>query len=283
MKKYLIINADDFGLHPQVDRGIEKVCQGGVVRSLSFAVNTESFEEALRCLKRCQDVSVGIHLNITDGKPVSKNPNLDFLLDESGSFRGSHIQAALSVLSNANRIAEIKIEFEKQIKKLLDHGVKPSHLDSHGHLHLLPSLSEMIASLTRRFRIPFVRVAKEKVLFRSLHWKAWILSVLSKRAAARFGRSHVRTVNNSFSIGNSGRMTKGKLLKIIPKVGEGVTELAVHPGMDDASIAQRFKWNYSWEEELRALADWEIREAIIRHDITLINFNEIPRGVFNGF
>ena len=74
---------------------------------------------------------------------------------------------------------------------------------------------------------------------------------------------------------HGGKLTKEKLIKIIRQLDYGVTEIVVHPGYDNHMIAKRFKWNFSWHNELLALIDNGVKEEIKSRNIHLVNFHQI--------
>jgi len=278
MKRYLIVNADDFGIHNNISIGVEKAIQYGIVKSISFIVNTDAFEDSLRIIKRYKDVSIGIHLNITDGKPVSNIRGIDFLLNESGAFCGNHLKTIHSLISQINYLSNIKAEFEEQIKKLLDSGVRVSHIDSHGHIHLLPHLFKTVIELAKTFHIPFVRIPKERLFYygSSARWKNILaINLLSKLAINNLKREKLRYVDDFIGIESAGKITKKKLISLIRKINCGVTEMAVHPGENAHILSESLRWNYSWDDELLALTDDEIQEEIKHNKIYLVNFYQI--------
>ena len=282
MRRCLIVNADDFGLHRSINEGIEEACNNGIVRSVSFASNTDIFEESLSVLKRCREVSIGIHLNIIDGRPVSNGKDLGFLLDKKGNFLGNHKKVLLSVCANLKRISAIKVEFEEQIKRAQDGGLNISHLDSHCHIHLLPCLSNVVVDLVEKFKIPFVRVSRVRNFPFCFNVRGLVIGTMSHFASINFIRAGVKCVSNEFSLEKPGKITKEGLFLAIRNLSYGVTEINVHPSKSDSAISERFKWGYSWQDELAVLTDKDIREEIKRNDVALINFNEILENVGNA-
>jgi len=278
MEKYLIVNADDFGLDNNISIGVEKTIQYGIVKSISFITNASAFEDSVRIIKRYKEVSVGIHLNLTDGKPVSRGPGIDFLLNEKSAFCGDHLKTIYSVISKPSYLPVIKAEFTAQIENLLDSGLKVSHIDSHGHIHLLPQLFPAVMELAKTFHIPYVRIPKERMFYHGLPAK-WgnilAINLLAKLAVSNLKKEKLKHVNDFIGIENAGKITKEKLISLIRKISYGVTELAVHPGENISILSGSFRWNYSWDDELLALTDGTVQEEIKRNKIYLVNFSRI--------
>ena len=68
--KRLIINADDFGISKEVNEGIVKGFQEGIITSTTVMANMSEFEQAMKLAKKHSELSVGVHLNIIDGKAL---------------------------------------------------------------------------------------------------------------------------------------------------------------------------------------------------------------------
>ena len=85
--RLLIVNADDFGYCEQRNRGIVKSFQDGIVSSASLLVNAESALEAIQLSKKC-GIPLGIHLNLTEGRPIKSKTHYKSLTSEEGFLRG---------------------------------------------------------------------------------------------------------------------------------------------------------------------------------------------------
>ncbi|MBA7638588.1 Carbohydrate deacetylase [subsurface metagenome] len=251
----------------------------GVVKSVSFITNTTYFEESLAVLRRHPDISVGVHLNLTDGKPLSPPTNLRFLLNRKVTFLGSHSKVIWAVISHFTNLEHIKYEFELQIKRLLNHNINISHLDSHGYVHIIPPLFKIVSELARKFRIPFIRIPREKLSLGDYFSKWHFLGVnlLSKYIVSNLTDKQFKYTDHSFGLKDTGKLTKERLIEIIKQLSYGTTEIAVHPGYNSQTLSRMFKWNYSWYDELLALTDKEVKEEIKRNKIDLVNFCKISK------
>jgi len=277
MDKYLIVNADDFGLHPHISAGVEKTIQYGIVKSISFIVNTEAFRGSMEIIRRYPEVSIGIHLNLTDGKPVSNANKFIDLLNKNGNFRGSHLKTIYTIISHTGYLPAIKEEFEAQIRKLRENGIKITHIDSHGHIHMLPQLFTIVTELAREFRIPFVRLSDERLQFSSFSREPGILALnlLAPSAARILKKFGVKKTDYFIGMSNAGRVSLKQLSTLCLRIKHGVTELAVHPREDETVLSHNFKWGYRWDEERLALTDSSVREAAEKNHINLVNFSQI--------
>lgn len=147
----LIVNADDFGLGPGVNHGIIDGYKYGIVNSTSMMMNMDWIEHAVQLAKEHPNLRVGIHLVLTCGRPLTKNAST--LVNEHGSFK------SLSELGSKAKVSltEIEHEWSAQIERFLETGLKPSHLDSHHHIHTLKELQPVVKHLSKKFALPVRR------------------------------------------------------------------------------------------------------------------------------
>ncbi len=136
----LIVNADDFGLSRSVNRGILETHERGVVTSCTLLANGPAFEDGLKLLRETPGLGVGIHLNPLRGRPVSPAESLP-RLTRNGSF---HLKLTGLIRLPFRLIAEeLEREYRAQIEKVLDHGLRPTHLDGENR-----RLKQMYADLS---------------------------------------------------------------------------------------------------------------------------------------
>ena len=148
MIKKLIVNADDFGLSEGVCLGILKAHRDGILTSTTCMMNMENIEKYLEMTKAYPNLGLGVHLNITVGKPLTK---VSFI-DEKGNFksRDTYKNREAIVLQE-----ELYQEWKAQIEKFIKiTGHKPTHLDSHHHVHLLKSNRDVVLELAYEYDLP---------------------------------------------------------------------------------------------------------------------------------
>ena len=121
MKK-LIINADDFGMSREVNEGTKKGIEQGIITSVSVMANMPFFEDAIRFLKKHPRVSVGLHFNITEGKPLIFPKDAKNLIREDDSFY-HWPQLVTRVASKTIKRTEIEMELKRQYMELKKTGL----------------------------------------------------------------------------------------------------------------------------------------------------------------
>jgi hypothetical protein len=127
--RYLIVNADDVGLAPEVDAGILETIRACAVTSISMFVNPPHATDLAPF--RAMGVSIGLHANLTQGRPCAPASRVASLVDAHGRFFSDGCERLATF-----RLAEIAAEIEAQLARFVEIvGAGPTHIDFHKHLH----------------------------------------------------------------------------------------------------------------------------------------------------
>ena len=149
----LIINADDAGMHPAVGRAIKALAEKGMVTSASIVATGIDVETAAQL----EGVDLGIHLDILRGRPLAHWQYVNSIVDKNGSFLENPVSLFKLYAMGKVDHDQVETEWSAQIERVLDYGVKPTHLSSHKHVHAWPSLTRMAGVLAKKYGIDWVR------------------------------------------------------------------------------------------------------------------------------
>ena len=152
---YLIVNADDYGCFRCVSKGILKAATHGIVTATGVFANAAHFTEHAAWLRDCDGLDVGVHLNLTDGVPLTSELR-HRLARWSGHFPGKFSMAG-AIRSGAVKTEEVRHEWRAQIVRCLDSGLRVSFLNSHEHMHMLPALFPVASGLAKDYDIVHLR------------------------------------------------------------------------------------------------------------------------------
>ena len=256
-----IVNADDLGMTPGTNKAIFDGHDNGYINSTSIMTNCDYFNEAIHGLKARKDLKVGIHLNLTYGKSLSGS----FMLgNQYGFFNLSYLQILYKSIVSKSFLAEVEDEFELQIQKAIQNNVDISHLDSHRHIHLIPSIYKIVYRLSLKYSIGRVRLVNENI-FHSLNLtkkldffsNGGLLKYLLLRFFTCINKIHGDKYKSIsfYSILYTGIIESSSLLKLIKS--DTVYEIVVHPSYvnfdknitfyNDAEKAYRLSSNRSLE------------------------------------
>jgi predicted glycoside hydrolase/deacetylase ChbG (UPF0249 family) len=237
----VVVTADDAGLRSQWDRAILGAHRSGGITAVSVVTNGPSYPEMRADLLETPDLDVGVHLNLIEGRPLGTPERASSLTGGTGSFPGSVLRFLSLYLTGRTDRDQISMEWEHQIRRAVDDGLRPVHLNSHYHVHLLPGLFEMSVSLARRFEIPFVRVADEPPwalfgpAFRPIPLakvtSMWLLAGANRRVLRRAGMDRNISTRGT---GLSGWPQPAEWAGLARRLGDGNTEIICHPGQSRA-------------------------------------------------
>ncbi|WP_304089004.1 ChbG/HpnK family deacetylase [Phascolarctobacterium succinatutens] len=261
--KQLIVNADDFGLHPLINAGIIKGHQEGFITSTSLMPSAPCWQEAVRLAKENPRLGIGVHLTLVGGVPsVLPKEKVSSLLDNDGLFLPDYVAFAKRYYSGAVKRSELEAELRAQLERALSCGVNITHIDSHQHTHVLPGINSLVLKLSNEYNIIRVRIPKEGYLFTG-GFKTGVgrligrsgLSFCADMAALRADSLGLRHPQHFYGMLAGGHLNAQLIANILRQLPEGVSEIMTHPGLDSAALGKAFSWQYHWREELDAYLD----------------------------
>jgi chitin disaccharide deacetylase len=302
----LIVNADDFGLTAGVNRGIIEAHNSGVVSSTTLMANSRAFEDAVSAARATPNLSIGCHVVLVDGTPVSPPDAVDTLrairsAEPNQFFSSLSAFAARAMLGGFDR-DQLVAEVVAQIKKLQAAGLQVTHLDTHKHSHIFP---EILVALLRAARICGVRAIRNPIvpvkaissrLFKDKRelWKRYgqvrVLHTFSRQFLQRTKRAGLLTPDGvvgvietgtredpeSGSESADGKSGYSSLLRAtLASLPEGTWELVCHPGYSDDDLrAAGTRLVASRDEERRLLTSASLRQFLDEQKIRVIGYRE---------
>ena len=158
----MIINADDFGYSKAVNMAIADCFRNKTINRTTIMVNMPCAQEAVTLSKENNFFDcVGLHINLTEGKALSKECASSELCDENGFFKGTfHIPFKSRLYLNKNIKYAILCEVEAQIKKYLEMGFTLMHADSHNYTHAYFSVYTQVRKLLKKYGFRSVRISR---------------------------------------------------------------------------------------------------------------------------
>jgi chitin disaccharide deacetylase len=306
----LIINADDFGLTAGVNQAIAEAHQRGVVTSATLMAGGRAFEGAVMMAHQMPNLSVGCHVMLVDGQPISRPEQVRSLLAPAprpkSPLRSGPVRSVSATMSPENRFydgfghiavrslggklnpEQIEEEVESQIRRLQTSGVQVTHVDAHKHTHMLPQIADAIMRAAvrcgvRAIRNPFVPITPlifAHVLRRPKLWKRYTqVSLLRKYHddfQKRVERRGMVTTDGSFGVVVTGALDADLFRAIVGSIPEGTWEFVCHPGYNDADLGLvRTRLRESRVKELAVLTSEWARHALAEHHVKLISYRDL--------
>lgn len=266
--RVLLVNADDLGMHPAVNRGVIAAIENGIARSCSLMTPCPAAPEAMRMLIDRPQIPFGIHLTLVRDtphdtwSPLSPPHDVPTLIDTTGRlFLHAHAAELLARM----RIEEVEREFRAQLDAVLTAGLRPTHLDFH--------------SLADGGRDDVLDVALMLADEHDVAVRVWLDR---GRGVARCqGRPVVdHPFLDSFQLATEGKADRYvALLRALPP---GLTEWAVHPAVAPASGTRAPSGWQVRHTDLQFLVSARAREVIEAEGIVLIDYRPLRRAWTSG-
>ncbi len=286
--RYLILNADDFGMTRGVNEGIIRAHREGILTSTTLMANGPAFDDAVERASANPKLGVGCHLVLIGGKCVAPREEVASLVDTDGNLPDSLAKFVAKLSSGMIPGHEIERELRAQVKKIRAAGINPTHLDTHKHTHAHPRVMEALGRIAKELGIKRVRKPVE-----NLHdsWQTMqadgqgismqLVAAGAVRAVAPRFRAIARKYGLVFpdhflGLAMTGQVSAAALSGMIGTLDDGSTEIMLHPGVCDAELIQSgTRLREQRETELAALLDPGVRSALDERGIRLISYREL--------
>ncbi len=242
----LIVNADDFGLTSGVNRAILELHASGVLTSTSLMARAAAVDEAIQIARSTPSLGVGCHIVLVDGDPALPPHQIPTLIEpRTGRFPDSLTVFLLRLFTGRIRTAEIETEVTAQIALLQRGGLRLTHVDTHKHTHMFPSVLRPVLRAARVCGIRAIRNPFEP---------AWAIHATQGAALARVAEVSVlrwlepacrrniaeegfATTDGTIAVAGTGILNAATLRSLLQKLPPGTWELVTHPGYNDGDLA----------------------------------------------
>ena len=243
----LIVNADDFGIAPGVNRAILELHAAGILTSATLMAQSAATEEAADMALAMPTLGVGCHITLVDGTPVSEPGSIPSLIDRStGSFHTSLMDFVKRLVTFRLRRNEVEAEAAAQIAQLQSYGLRLTHIDTHKHLHMFPSVLRPVLRAAKAAGIHAVRNPFEPIWSLNTTTDAPELRraevIFLRRFESKFRRIVAEegfvTTDGAVGVLATGTVNIATVNALINGMPEGTFEFVSHPGYRDEQLAK---------------------------------------------
>ena len=270
--KRLVVTADDFGLSGGVNEAVRRAHRDGILTCASLMMGAPAAGDAVAIAKG-DGLPVGLHLTLVDGRPILPPERVPDLVDTQGAFRPGLGRPAVRLAIWARARRQARAECEAQMEAFLNTGLPLDHVNAHHHFHLHPMVLSIVVDLARRCRPTAVRVPLEPVMPPFRHaLLAATMTPWALRARHRLRRAGVVTNDALFGLYDTGSMTEAAWLRIVPRIGPGLTEIYCHPAVRRTIPSPREAPATSSADELAVLLSPVVRAALDQAGIRRTSF-----------
>ena len=286
--KALIVNADDFGLTRGVNDAIIEAFERGNVTSATLMVNTAAFAHAVEQAIARPGLGVGLHFNLTLGRPVAEVHRVATLVDANGNF---YSRGALARKFALRRIdgAQVALELRAQYERMAAGGLLPTHIDTHQHLHAFPLCFDAVASACQQagipMRMPWVLAMPGAGIPPGRRLRQWLLKRMLARNQHQW-QGRVRWNSGLGSVFDLGTVPRelhiDHYARLLDAAPEGVFELMVHPARSARELEGLTRIGTISEQEARLLASADLGALARERGFTLGNYRSLWRASATG-
>ncbi len=283
MRKYLIINADDFGLCHSANAAVFDLFESGCIKSSTLMAPAPGADEAIAFAAAHPEYAIGVHLThtnewqerwpwgpLTGGKSLMTPEGR--MWPESEDFE-AHCD-----------YAEAVAESRAQIEYCESRGMRPSHVDSHmgavyglnGKLKLLP----LTLKLCGEKGYPF-RMFSKPLASQCPEGTNMLLFKGACRFSGAFGKLYRVPMPDylifpeKIETGSSYEEFKYNFIEYLIRVPEGISETYIHPALptDEMKSISGTWQRRGWEYEV--MKDPETHAAFKANGVRLISYREL--------
>ncbi len=273
MKKFLIVTADDFGLHEAVNEAVERATKAGILTAASLMVAAPAAADAIRRARELPRLRVGLHLVLADGRAALAPDLIPALADGSGHMNDRMFVNGVRFFAFPRVRRQLEAEIRAQFAAFARSGLRLDHVNVHKHFHLHPTLLEMLLEIGRDYGVSAVRVPDEPLWF-AARGGGWFSAAgtaalypwngLMKR---RLRAARILHNDSIFGVAASGAMDEDKLLAILARLPAGITEIYLHPATRSGNSIASSMAGYRHADELAALLSPRVRAAVSAAEI----------------
>jgi hopanoid biosynthesis associated protein HpnK len=282
MIRKVIINADDFGLCEGVNRGIVKAHTEGLLTSAVIMANMPCAEEAVVMSRSLPGLGIGVHLNLTEGRPLCQDERTNCLLDATGEFKFRPGQLSLRSLVSIEVRRAIKAELQAQIQWVFDHGIRLTHFDSHKHIHCFPVIFRIVSELAEQFGVSAIRWPLERQRFSNGSWpvpdkkglaQSRMIGIMARMN--RYQNAGYFKTSDFIGIAHTGRISVSFLEAFARHHAAPITEIMTHPGFREGLDRIRTRLVEQRESELNALCSEQAKLSFRQAGIQLVHYGQL--------
>jgi hopanoid biosynthesis associated protein HpnK len=268
----LIVNADDFGRSHSINEAILRAHREGILTTASLMVNESGCDEAVAFARENPKLGVGLHLTLLMGHSALLPERIPGLVNSHCEFSNSPVGVGLAYFFKRSLREQLRSEIHAQFGKFHSTGLTLDHVNGHLHLHLHPVIFSILMEDAEKLGIKQMRLTRDclsrsrrmtrgHLFYRVSH--AGIYEWLSSRAREPLRRRGIQHAQITFGLLQNARVDEEYVLKLLPELPPGDSELYSHPSLDE------------FKPEFDALVSPRVRELVKKLGIELIRYQDL--------
>ena len=278
--KQLIVCADDFGLDIAVNEAVEEAHRYGILSSASLMVAGPAAADAVARAWRLPALRVGLHLVLVDGRPVLQRSEIPQLVRADGEFDRNLARAGVRFFFLPGIRRQLAMEIQAQFEAFRATGLRLDHVNAHKHMHVHPTVAQLIVEIGRNYgvkavRVPFEPTGALRAAFTEDHYRTPLYRPWIGLLRRRLRHAGLFVNDQLFGLAWSGAMVEERLLRLIPQLPDGVSEIYLHPATKHTPALAAAMRGYCHREELAALISPALKALIAKLDVRLVSYGDL--------
>lgn len=280
--RFLIVTADDFGLHESINEAVELATRAGTLSAASLMMGAPATGDAVRRARELPGLRIGLHLVLTDGTPVLPPQRIPALVNPQGRFRSNLFTDGTRYFLSLSARRQLEAEIRAQFEAFAATGLALDHVNAHNHFHTHPTVLGLMLRIGREFGLQAMRLPYEPPPRSArIGWlgglggyavKGWFQ--LMKR---RLQYAGVLCNDWLYGIRHTGAMNESRLLERLRQLPPGVTEIYLHPATQSGAAIAHSMRDYNHREELAALRSPRVRAALGQLRVACGGYGDLVR------
>jgi hopanoid biosynthesis associated protein HpnK len=279
--RYLIVTADDFGLHESVNDAVERASDAGILTAASLMISAPASADAIRRARRLPQLKVGLHLVLADGWSTLPAADIPDIAGRDGYMDSRMAARGIAIFANPRARRQAEAEIRAQLEAFRECGLDLDHVNAHKHFHLHPTILSILLSLAHEFGIRAIRVPREPGWFARAHGgmaagiSALALAPLTAAMKHRIHSAGLLHNDHVFGIASSGAMDEATMLEILGRLPKGITEIYLHPAAASGETIAASMAAYRHSDELAALLSPRVKDMLRAARVRLGGYSDV--------
>ena len=246
-------------------------------------VSAPAAEDAVTRAKSLPNLNVGLHLVLSNGKATLPASDIPALVNNKGEFSTSQVSSGIKMFFNANAKSQLEKEIRAQLEAFKATGLKLDHVNAHNHMHFHPTVFDLLIKIGKDFGLTAIRIPNEPPLESIIknrkekiqRYLRWIFfKPFVSRMKKQCETNNIKFNDTIYGLNDSGHMNIDTLIRIIPHIPDGITEIYTHPATEKWDDIDPAAKDYEFEAEYKALIHARTKRTIEKFNIELSGFND---------
>ncbi|MBI3875223.1 MAG: hopanoid biosynthesis-associated protein HpnK [Verrucomicrobia bacterium] len=268
----LVVNADDFGRSRSINGAVIRAHREGILTTASLMVNGEAFDEAVALAKQTPTLGVGLHITLVVGTSTLPAAEIPGLVNTRGEFSNDPVKTGFRYFFNSTLRPQLEREIAAQFSKFRQTGLTLDHVNGHLNLHQHPRIFAILRDHAHEWGVTHMRLTSDPFwlnarlaggawFYRVLH--AVIFNSLSRCSRGALRARGIRHTRRVFGLLQNARVVEEFVLKLLPVLPAGDSELYSHPSLDE------------FKSEFDALVSPRVKTLVESQKIRLIRYQDL--------